>query len=53
MLSDFDIIADGGGKAPISKAFPVKVTNGMITLGFTSVLKNATLSGIQILNQRS
>jgi len=48
VLHDFDIIAAGGGKAPITKTFRVNVTNGAITLGFTSVLKYATLSGIEV-----
>jgi len=51
VLSDFDIIGDGGGKAPITRAFSVTVTNGRIALGFTSVLNYATLSGIEVLKQ--
>ncbi len=49
VLTDFDIIAAGGGRAPISRSFQVKVTNGVINLGFTSVLNNATLSAIKVL----
>ena len=49
VLSNFDIIAAGGGKAPIARAFKVTVTNGFISLGFTGVANAATLSGIQVL----
>ena len=49
VLKSFDIIAAGGGKAPIARAFKVTVTNGVISLGFTGIVNAATLSGIQVL----
>ena len=48
MLNNFDIIGSGGGKAPIARAFNVKVTNGTLNLSFTGVVNVATLSGIEV-----
>jgi beta-galactosidase len=49
VLNHFDIIAAGGGKSPLTKKFTVDVTNGKISLGFTGIVNDATLSGIEVL----
>jgi hypothetical protein len=49
VLSNFDIVAQaGGGFTAIDRAFPVTVTGGTITVLFTAVVNNATISAIQI-----
>ena len=49
VLPNFDIIAAGGGKAPIAERFNVNVTNGMITLDLTGVgTDSATLAVILV-----
>jgi hypothetical protein len=49
VLKNFDIIAAGGGKAPLAKAFNATITNNDLALNFTATLNNATVSGIQVM----
>jgi fibronectin type 3 domain-containing protein len=48
ILDNFDIAANGGGKAAISRAFNVNVTGGELNLRFATVLDNAIVSAIEI-----
>jgi hypothetical protein len=48
VLSNFDIAAEAGGGTAIDKRFTVNASDGQITIHFTPVLDNPTISGIEI-----
>jgi len=48
ILDDFDIAANGGGKAALIKSFPVHVADGRLDLSFRSVRENAILSAVEL-----
>jgi hypothetical protein len=48
ILNDFDIAANGGGKAALVKSFPVTVSDGRLDLSFKSVRENSILSAIEL-----
>ncbi len=49
VLTNFDLMAAAPSFTPIDKKFPVNVTNGTITVQTTSVVGQATISGISVL----
>ena len=48
VLSNFDILAQVPANTALDKSFPVTVTNGTLTIVFTSVVSNPKVSAIQI-----
>lgn len=49
VLSNFDIVGQAGAaNTAIDKSFPVAVTNGTITIQFTSVIDHALVNAIEI-----
>jgi hypothetical protein len=49
VLSNFDIVAAAGGaNRAIVKSIPVTVTNGVLSVNFTSVVDNAKISAIEV-----
>ncbi|MFN8473385.1 MAG: malectin domain-containing carbohydrate-binding protein [Anaerolineae bacterium] len=48
VLSNFDITAQVGAKAALDKTFTTNVTNGTVTITFTTVKDNAKVSAIEI-----
>jgi hypothetical protein len=48
ILTNFDIVANGGGKAAIVKTFSVTITDGKLNLAFAATLDNAVLSAIEL-----
>lgn len=48
VLNDFDIAANGGGKAALVKVFDVSVTDGRLDLSFRGVRENAILSAVEL-----
>jgi len=48
ILNDFDIAANGGGKAALVKSFPVTVSDGRLDLSFKSVRENSILSAVEL-----
>ena len=49
ILNDFDIAANGGGRAALVKSFTVGVTDGRLDLSFGKVLENPILSAVELL----
>ena len=48
VLTNFDIVASGGGRAALAKEFAVSVADGRLDMTFTSVVGHATLSGFEL-----
>jgi Malectin domain/Polysaccharide lyase len=48
VLSHLDLVAKVGPKARYDVTLPVTVTGGFLTVGFQSVVDNATISGIKV-----
>ena len=48
ILNDFDIAANGGGKAALVKTFSVHVADGRLDLSFRSVRENAIVSAVEL-----
>ena len=48
VLTNFDIYRLSGKDAAIDMSFPAIVTNGMLNIGFTTVVDNAKISAIEI-----
>ena len=50
VLSNFDVYAQAGGAdAALSETFPVTVTDGQVTITFTSGRENPEINGIEII----
>jgi hypothetical protein len=48
VLSNFDVVAQGGYFKAIDRQFPVTVANGLVQIGVTGVVNTGILSAIQI-----
>jgi N-acetylneuraminic acid mutarotase len=48
VLTNFDIVANGGGRAALVREFAVTVTDGRLDMAFASVVRNATLSAFEL-----
>ena len=48
VLSNLDLVAKVGPKAAYDVTLPVTVTDGVLTIGFQSVVGNAMVSGIKV-----
>jgi hypothetical protein len=49
VLTNFDLFAQAGGQnRALDRTFTVAAANGAVTISFTGVVENATVSGIQI-----
>jgi hypothetical protein len=49
VLNDFDLAANGGGRAAIVKTFNVKIQDGKLSLFFEGVVDNAIVSAIELI----
>ena len=51
VINNLDLVAIAGANVPYDLTFPVAVTNGAISIVFTSVVNNAVINAIQIVPQ--
>jgi hypothetical protein len=49
VLTNFDILAQTSPMTALDKTFPVSVTNGVVTISFTTVVDNAKVDSLSIL----
>jgi hypothetical protein len=49
VLNDFDLAANGGGRAAIVKTFNVHIQDGKLSLFFEGVVDNAIVSAIELI----
>lgn len=49
ILDNFDVAANGGGKAALVRTFPLVVGDGALSLSFRGVLQSAIVSAIELL----
>ena len=48
VLNDFDLAANGGGRAALVKTFNVRITDGKLSLFFENVIDQSMVSAIEL-----
>jgi hypothetical protein len=52
VLTNFDILANVPRNTALDRTFPTSVTNGTLTIAFTTLVDNAKIAAIEIVSSR-